>query len=261
MYESDGGNTNGAAMSKLMLAFARHQVLGADPAEQSASNLHPIVDLWLSKETSRSGWKGSLIEPRSFDLPMHRRSSAPQEGWRAVVSATGGVPMAEQTSRTELSVMVSPRASAPQTSEGELTGVKSEKQEALPQWPFSWLTSDALRGWYNSPHLALRDSVNHPATSAPEQRLQRAGVQGGVDAVTSIDRLLHASFGRFTLGLSPAALWLAYADWAVHLCGSPGKCQLLAEKAVRKTVRLHRPSLPDSAGLRQGADSPASLPH
>jgi hypothetical protein len=164
--------------------------------------------------------------------------------------------MAEQTSRTELSVMVSPRASAPQTSEGELTGVKSEKQEALPQWPFSWLTSDALRGWYNSPHLALRDSVNHPATSAPEQRLQRAGVQGGVDAVTSIDRALVAS--RW---LSPAALWLAYADWAVHLCGSPGKCQLLAEKAVRKTVRLHRPSLPDSAGLRQGADSPASLPH
>ena len=110
--------------------------------------------------------------------------------------------MAEQTSRTELSVMVSPRASAPQTSEGELTGVKSEKQEALPQWPFSWLTSDALRGWYNSPHLALRDSVNHPATSAPEQRLQRAGVQGGVDAVTSIDRALVA----FTLAFTGRAL-------------------------------------------------------
>ena len=58
MYDSDGGNTNGTAMSKLMLAFARRQVLGADQAEQSASNLRPIVDLWLSKETLRSGWKG-----------------------------------------------------------------------------------------------------------------------------------------------------------------------------------------------------------
>ena len=114
--------------------------------------------------------------------------------------------MAEQTSRTELSVMVSPRASAPQTSEGELTGVKSEKQEALPQWPFSWLTSDALRGWYNSPRLAFR--------------LQRAGVQGGVDAVTSIDRLLHASFGHFTLGLSPAALWLAYTKCGITLAAN-----------------------------------------
>ena len=87
--------------------------------------------------------------------------------------------MAEQTSRTELSVMVSPRASAPQTSEGELTGVKSEKQEALPQWPFSWLTSDALRGWYNSPHLALRDSVNHPATSAPEHGYNEQASKAG----------------------------------------------------------------------------------
>lgn len=37
------------------------------------------------------------------------------------------------------------------------------------------------------------------------------------DPPTSLDRLLHASVGRFTLGLSPAALWLAYADWALHL--------------------------------------------
>jgi polyhydroxyalkanoate synthase len=40
------------------------------------------------------------------------------------------------------------------------------------------------------------------------------------------------------LGLSPAALWLAYADWAIHLWTSPGKCQQLAEKGVRKSVRL-----------------------
>ncbi|MGE0423433.1 MAG: PHA/PHB synthase family protein [Reyranellaceae bacterium] len=43
---------------------------------------------------------------------------------------------------------------------------------------------------------------------------------------------------RFTFGLSPAALWLAYADWAIHLASSPGKCQQLVEKSVRKAIRL-----------------------
>jgi polyhydroxyalkanoate synthase len=58
------------------------------------------------------------------------------------------------------------------------------------------------------------------------------------DPPTSTDRLLHASLGRFTLGLAPTALWLAYADWAMHLCLSPGKRQQLIEKGVRKGVRL-----------------------
>ncbi|MGE4045442.1 MAG: PHA/PHB synthase family protein [Acetobacteraceae bacterium] len=59
-----------------------------------------------------------------------------------------------------------------------------------------------------------------------------------VDPPTSVDRLLHASMGRFTAGLSPAALWLAYADWGIHLAVSPGKCEQLAEKGVRKAVRF-----------------------
>ncbi|WP_102108020.1 PHA/PHB synthase family protein [Oceaniglobus roseus] len=58
------------------------------------------------------------------------------------------------------------------------------------------------------------------------------------DPPTSADRLLHAMLARTTGGLSPAALWLAYADWAVHLAASPGKVQQLAEKAGRKGVRL-----------------------
>jgi polyhydroxyalkanoate synthase subunit PhaC len=44
--------------------------------------------------------------------------------------------------------------------------------------------------------------------------------------------------GRFTAGVSPASLGLAHADWAFHLATSPGKWQLLLEKAARKTVRL-----------------------
>jgi len=61
---------------------------------------------------------------------------------------------------------------------------------------------------------------------------------GEIDPPTSADRLLHATMGRFSSGVSPAALALAWSDWAVHLALSPGKAQLLAEKAVRKAVRL-----------------------
>jgi polyhydroxyalkanoate synthase len=59
-----------------------------------------------------------------------------------------------------------------------------------------------------------------------------------VDQPTSGDRLFHATLGRFTAGVSPASLGLAYADWAFHLAASPGKWQQLGEKAVRKAVRL-----------------------
>ena len=145
--------------------------------------------------------------------------------------------MAEQTSRIERVPMASPRTSTPETSE-EPADVEPKKQAAWPQWPFPWLMPDAWRVWYWPPQIALPASVNHAARLASEYRLPGAGVQDGIDPPTSIDRLLHASLGRFTLGLSPAALWLAYADWAVHLWASPGKRQQLAEKAVRKTVRF-----------------------
>ena len=63
-------------------------------------------------------------------------------------------------------------------------------------------------------------------------------IRGLPDPPTSTDRLLHAGLGHFTLGLAPTALWLAYADWALHLALSPGKQQQLVEKGVRKSIRL-----------------------
>ena len=39
----------------------------------------------------------------------------------------------------------------------------------------------------------------------------------------SFDRPLHAAIARLTAGLSPAALFQAYADWAQHLLFSPDK--------------------------------------
>ena len=55
---------------------------------------------------------------------------------------------------------------------------------------------------------------------------------------TASDRLFHAVMARFTGGISPGSLALAGADWAVHLSHSPGKQQILLEKALRKAARF-----------------------
>jgi polyhydroxyalkanoate synthase len=51
------------------------------------------------------------------------------------------------------------------------------------------------------------------------------------------DRLARAYAARVTLGISPAALALAFGDWALHLAASPGKQIELGRKAARKAVR------------------------
>jgi polyhydroxyalkanoate synthase len=47
-----------------------------------------------------------------------------------------------------------------------------------------------------------------------------------------MDKVLHASIGRLTGGVSPAALSLAYTDWIQHLIASPDKQLELARAAV-----------------------------
>ncbi len=54
----------------------------------------------------------------------------------------------------------------------------------------------------------------------------------------TLDRLMHAWQARFTFSISPAAIALAFADWAVHLANAPGKQAGLVEKAVRKQLRF-----------------------
>ncbi len=54
------------------------------------------------------------------------------------------------------------------------------------------------------------------------------------------DRLLHAAIGEMTQGISPVALSLAATDWWMHLANHPGKQSELAEKAIRKALRLQR---------------------
>jgi polyhydroxyalkanoate synthase len=51
------------------------------------------------------------------------------------------------------------------------------------------------------------------------------------------DRLARAYAARATLGISPAALALAFGDWGLHLAASPGKLVELQRKAARKWLR------------------------
>lgn len=48
-----------------------------------------------------------------------------------------------------------------------------------------------------------------------------------------IDRAIHALLARATMGLSPAALGLAFADWGMHLAASPGKVASLGVLAAQ----------------------------
>jgi polyhydroxyalkanoate synthase len=53
----------------------------------------------------------------------------------------------------------------------------------------------------------------------------------------SFDRSLHGGLGRITGGVSPAALGLAWMDWAEHIAFSPDKQTELACDALRQLVR------------------------
>ena len=50
----------------------------------------------------------------------------------------------------------------------------------------------------------------------------------------SIDRVIHAIEGRYTSGLSPASMTLAYMDWLIHTSHSPGKINEMLENYLRK---------------------------
>src|SRR5690625_7592858 len=72
----------------------------------------------------------------------------------------------------------------------------------------------------------------------------------GFEAFRSIDRMLGALTGQVTGGLSPAALTLAYMDWAMHLAAAPGKRTELAWKGVEKASRLA--AHPDRKSVGEG---------
>ncbi len=69
---------------------------------------------------------------------------------------------------------------------------------------------------------------------------------GGGETLRALDRATVASVGRYTAGISPTALTLAWLDWWMHLSVAPGKRIELGVKAWRKLQRF-------SAYLASGA--------
>ena len=116
-----------------------------------------------------------------------------------------------------------------------------EKEPGELQWPLTWLNDAAAevwRVWGRGPLFTTPDHAGEAGKPASAKQPRKADPQDKADPPTSIDRLVHASMGRFTLGLAPSALRLAYADWAIHFWESRGKREQLAEKALGKTIRL-----------------------
>jgi len=91
---------------------------------------------------------------------------------------------------------------------------------------------------------ALRPQTAPAPLPMPEQPL-------GAESFRAVDRMAQAQLAAWTGGLSPAALALASADWAVHLATAPGKQMELATKAVRKSGRLASQALAAAAGADQ----------
>ncbi len=88
------------------------------------------------------------------------------------------------------------------------------------------------------------DRRSRPRALASPPALAREPAKEIAEAISlpvsprTIDRFVHAALGRLTLGISPAALMLAYVDWLAHLAISPGKQADLVQKAMRKAVRF-----------------------
>jgi polyhydroxyalkanoate synthase len=74
----------------------------------------------------------------------------------------------------------------------------------------------------------------------------------------TIDRAIHALTARATLGLSPAALGLAFADWAMHIAASPGKQASLAALALQQQGRWLRYAAELGAHALRGDRTPCA---
>lgn len=85
--------------------------------------------------------------------------------------------------------------------------------------------------------VPARTSGTDPHDGRPARRAGDHGLYGS-ESLENIDRMVNATVGRWTLGLSPVALSMAYLDWVLHLSASPGKQLQLLEKAARKTARF-----------------------
>ncbi len=72
-----------------------------------------------------------------------------------------------------------------------------------------------------------------------------------------LDLLLNAWLGKFTGGISPAALGNAYADWLSHLALAPSKQQALLQEAWKKIGRWQQYAM--QSAMAGGATEPPCI--
>jgi polyhydroxyalkanoate synthase len=90
---------------------------------------------------------------------------------------------------------------------------------------------------------AVLDQPTSPANDDSVAAKTTASAPSASEALTgaeSIDHLVHSAMARWTGGLSPAGLALAFADWQLHLAASPGKRLELAMNALGDGSRFAR---------------------
>ncbi|WGD54955.1 alpha/beta fold hydrolase [Bradyrhizobium sp. CB1650] len=87
--------------------------------------------------------------------------------------------------------------------------------------------------------IAAASNSDQGAADAPlREEATPAAPREPDTAADAIDRSFHAALARFTGGISPAALALAFADWQLHLLASPGKQASLVGQAIQNAIRF-----------------------
>lgn len=73
----------------------------------------------------------------------------------------------------------------------------------------------------------------------------------------ALDRTLHASLAELTRGISPAALMLAWADWAIHLAAQPTRsAQVLGVRPWLRALEMSSPALQHLPGHKPPTPDP-----
>ena len=128
----------------------------------------------------------------------------------------------------------------------EPMGEQKGETTAMPSpMPFPWLTpflagheqfANSFQPGRSFPWLSgLFRGQEQTTSAAPSAGNEQAEY---LEGTPTIDRMVHAATSQFTLGISPAAMTVAFADWATHLAWAPGKQHVLLTKALRKAARF-----------------------
>ena len=85
--------------------------------------------------------------------------------------------------------------------------------------------------------LKVMTTGNTPGPgAAASPKHDRITPSGAADPY-AVDRILHAQQARVTSGLSLSSLWLACADWAIHMGNAPARRAALGMKALEQWTR------------------------